>query len=135
MLNTCAKLALTLGPRPVEPTSTALTRPATSAWQALPSGTTALSSFDYPPLGSALTRRVHSSSTSELALTAAFEAKVETYVKQAIAEERESMTKETAAAIDSIKVTTNAALAAMETKMAHQDSKLEQLLSVSLLLS
>ena len=135
MLNTCAQLALTLGPRPVEPTSTALTRPATSAWQTLPSGRTVLSSSDFPSLGTALTRRVNSSSSSELALTAAFEAKVETYVKKALAEEREAMMKETAAAIDSIKVTTEAALAAMDSKIAHQDTQLEQRLSDSLLLS
>ena len=123
------------GPRPAEPTSTALTRPAKSAWQAPPSGGTALSSSDYPSLGTALTRRVRSSSSSELALTAAFEAKVETYVKKALADEREAMMKETAAAIDSIKVTTNAALAAMDSRIAQQDNKLEQRLSDSLLLS
>ena len=67
-------------------------------------------------------------------MTEAFEARVETYVKTMSAEERQLGMKKTAAAIESIKVTTDAAFAAMNSKLVHQDKMPEQRLSDSLLL-
>ena len=139
-LNTGNSAPLVLGPCSMAPSVPS--QPQRSAWTA-PTSTTSQSLAAFPPLGSstALARHVHTHpAAGEQSMTVAFQQHLDTYVQKIVAQEIQTIRKETSDALDaihakatSIQAQTDTALASIDQKLDQQESKLAERITVATL--